>query len=223
MGRDRSTTVRRHGLGRARARSREGQPGAPPRHRGARSPDRRFAAADRTVSDPAAGTGQAVTREPADAPREGREEGLPSDLLPTSRVITPDGVSRRRLIRRHENPDWSGSVARIARKVPATASSSDAAGRFARHDSRAPDAARRPGLRSVSAAIPPGRRGSTTFARSRREQSSSRTSPYRGRCRICNGWGAGHLRARSTCLRVGNPPLDRDRTPAALALVGHTD
>jgi hypothetical protein len=55
--------------------------------------------------------GQAVTREPADAPREGREEGLPSDLLPTSRVITPDGVSRRRLIRRHENPDWSGSVA----------------------------------------------------------------------------------------------------------------
>lgn len=39
---------------------------------------------------------------------EGREEGLPSDLLPTSRVRAPDGFSRERLTRRHE-PGWSGS------------------------------------------------------------------------------------------------------------------
>ena len=41
-------------------------------------------------------------------PKEGREEGLPSTLPPTGRVITLDARRARRLIRRHGNADWSG-------------------------------------------------------------------------------------------------------------------
>jgi len=114
------------------------------------------------------------------------------------------------------SPGWSGPAGRTAKRMPATGSSTDAAGRLSPGGSRAPVAARQPWSRCESSATRCGMRGSTTFGRSPHGRSSSPASRCRGHCRICNGRGvASGSRTPPLDLPGLISPARSGRTPAA--------